>query len=262
MAATTTTTINNLLSHNWVPKAIETLYQNTPLYELTERTAMPKGNGNITYWNAWNRLAGASSLLSEGGSNTLAQLSSRRVSATCIQAGRGYQITDLAAWFGTIDVIEGGRQTLTKSAEETLEKITQMGIYRPAINANAVVTTVCSGYVSSVKSAWCAVTGTHSGDSQFQFPVILATSGQTRLSMVSGSAPSISAQLSMHSIRKVVTALRGQNAQPFSDGYYVGYAHPNAMHSLMKDPTWKDWNSYQNSKETIEIELEELALVA
>ena len=29
------------------------------------------------------------------------------------------------------------------------------------------------------------------------------------------------------------------------------YAHPNALHTLMKDTTWKDWNQYQNSKETM-----------
>ena len=250
MANTTTTTINNLLRNNWVPKAIMTLYQNTPLYELTEKAPMPKGFGNITYWNAWNRLAGASSTLAEAGNNALAQLSSRRVSATIIQAGRGYQISDLAQWFGTLDAIEGGRQTLTNSAMETLEKITHMGIYKADINKNSVSTTNFSSYVSSVKSAFCAINGTHTGDIQFQFPAIFATS-TTRLSATSGSAPTISAQLSLFSIRKVVTALRNQNAQPFDDGNYVGYAHPYALHSLMRDQSWVNWNQYMNSKETL-----------
>lgn len=248
--ATSTTTINNLLRNNWVPKAVMTLYQNTPLYELTEKAPMPKGYGNITYWNQWTRLAGASSTLSEGGNNSLVALSSRRVSATVIQAGRGYQITDLAQWFGTLDAIEGGRQTLTNSAQETLERITQMGIYKSDINKNSAVATNLSSYVSSVRSAFCSTTGTHTGDIQFQFPAIFAAS-VSRLSAISGSAPTISAQLSLFGIRKCITALRVQNAAPFDDQMYVGYAHPNALHSLMRDQTWQNWNQYQNSKETM-----------
>jgi N4-gp56 family major capsid protein len=57
--------------------------------------------------------------------------------------------------------------------------------------------------------------------------------------------------LSVYSVRKTVTVLRGKFAKPFADGYFVGYAHPNALHCLMKDNTWKDWNQYQNSKETM-----------
>jgi N4-gp56 family major capsid protein len=85
---------------------------------------------------------------------------------------------------------------------------------------------------------------------QFQFPVIFGAS-VGRLSAINASAPSISAQLSVFSIRKTVTRLRSLNARPFADGYFVGYAHPNGLHSIMRDPTWKDWNQYQNSKETM-----------
>jgi N4-gp56 family major capsid protein len=250
MAATTTSTGNNLLAHYFVPKAILTLYAETPIYEFAVKAPQPKGQGNITYWNGWVALAAASSALSEGGSNTAVALSSRRVSATVAQYGRGVQITDIAEWTYSLNAREGAMQTLTQSAKETLERVCQMGIYKNSISKNAAATTNLSSYISSLVSGFCATTGTHNGDIQFQFPAVFGTSC-ARLSAVGKTAPSTSAQLSVFSIRKAVRKLRAQNAKPMSDGFYVGYAHPYALHTLSRDQTWINWNQYQNSKETM-----------
>jgi N4-gp56 family major capsid protein len=206
--------------------------------------------GNTTYWNAWVRLAGASSTLSEGGNNSLVALSSRRVSAAVAQYGRGHKITDLAEWMSVLSIREGSQEVLRNSAKETLEFVCQMGIYKGDIKKNQVSTTNLSSYMSSVASAFCAINGTHNGDIQFQFPAVFGTSA-ARLSAVSKTAPSTSAMLSVYSIRKAVRKLRFNNAQPFADGDFVGYAHTNALHTLMKDQTWTQWNVYTNSKETM-----------
>jgi hypothetical protein len=57
--------------------------------------------------------------------------------------------------------------------------------------------------------------------------------------------------LSVYSVRKTVTELRRLDAQPYADGYFIGYTTPQALHGLQRDAVWKDWNVYQNSKETI-----------
>jgi N4-gp56 family major capsid protein len=250
MTDTTTSTGDNLLSHYFIPKSLLVLYAETPLYEFAVKAPQPKGEGNITYWNGWIALAGASSALAESGANTAVALSARRVSATIAQYGRGVKVTDVAEWTYSLNAREGAMETLNQSAKQTLERVCQMGIYKSDINKNQVATSNLSSYMSSVVSAFCSTNGTHNGDIQFQFPGVFGTSC-TRLSAVLKTAPTTSAQLSVYSIRKAVRKLRVQNARPFGDGYFVGYAHPYALHNLSKDPTWANWNVYQNSQTTM-----------
>ena len=249
----TVSTLNNLLKHFFVPEALMTLYNETPLYEFAVKAPQPKGSGNITYWNQWTRLAHASSTLAEGGNNSTTALSSRRVSATVGQYGRGIKLTDLAEYMTILDSVSGAQKLLRESAKETLERVLQRGIYKStyATQRNWSTSALLSILISSVASGYSAVTGTLPGQ-QFQFPAVLALTGTiARLSQISGSAPSLSAQLSLFSIRKTLVNLRKALAKPFADGKYVGYANAESLHSLMKDPTWVNWNAYTNSKETM-----------
>lgn len=253
MADTLTTKAinNNLLPNYFVPAAIATLYNDTPLYEFAQKDAQPGKKGDTTYWNAWVRLSGASSALVEGTANSLTALSSRRVSATIDQYGRGYRVTDLAQAMLLLDPKSGGNQNLQESAMETMEYISQMGIFKGSILKNRRTTSNLSAFISSVASSFCALTGTHTpADLQFQFPAIFGTSC-ARLSAVNAAAPSTSAQLSISALRKVKVALDLQSAKPFADGNFVAYAGPRALATLRKDPAWVDWNKYTNSKTTM-----------
>lgn len=247
---TTTSVVNNLLQSWFSNKMITTLVPKTALIEFAQRDELPLRNGLTATWNGWRRITGASSQLAEGTPNSLVALSARRVTATVTGYGRGVKLTDLTTMTTIFDAVNGATDRLSDSAAETVERMCQMGIFKNDINKNQNATTLLSSYMSSLPSAFAADTGTHNGDVQFQFPVIFGTSA-TRLSAVSKTAPSTSAQLSVYSIRKTVTKLRALNAKPFADGFFVGYTHPNALHGLMRDATWKDWNVYQNSKETM-----------
>lgn len=246
----TTSSLNNLLQSYFSKKIIVTLVPRTPLIEFADKEDLPLRTGNTATFNGWNRITGASSTLTEGTANSLVALSSRRVTGTISGYGRGVKITDLAQMTTIFDAVNGATERLTDSAAETVERMCQMGIFKADINLNQL-TSVLSSYMSSLASAFCAVTGTNNNSNKlFQFPVVFGAS-VGRLSAINATAPTISAQLSVFSIRKTVTKLRGLNARPMADGYFVGYAHPNALHSVMKDNTWKDWNQYQNSKETM-----------
>jgi N4-gp56 family major capsid protein len=247
---TTSTSLNNLLQAYFSSKIVTTLVPKTPLVEFAQKDELPLRSGNTATFNGWNRITGASSVLSEGTANSLIALSSRKVTGTIAGYGRGVKITDLAQMTTIFDAVNGATERLTDSASETVERMCQMGIFKADINKNQDTTKVISSYISSVASAWCATTGTHTGDVQFQFPVTFGAS-VGRLSAINGSNPSVSAGLSVYSIRKTVTRLRANNARPMADGYFVGYAHPNALATLMRDATWKDWNQYQNSKDTM-----------
>ena len=251
---TTTTTNNNLLLAWFSRKIIATLVPKTPLIEFAQRDELPLRTGTTATFNGWQRIKAASSTLTEGTANSLIALSSRKVTGTIAGYGRGVKLTDLSTMTYIFDAVNGAMERLADSAAETVEAMCQMGIYKANIAKNGTggpSTTILSSYTSSPASAYCAVTGTHAtSDYQFQFGVVFGAS-TTRISAVAATAPTTSAQLSVYSTRKTVTVLRKLFAKPFADGYFVGYAPPGALHTLMKDNTWKDWNQYQNSKETM-----------
>lgn len=253
MANTTTTTNNNQLSGYFVDKALITLINNTPLYDVAMKTPLSQGKGKIVYWNAWNRLAGASSTLAEGGSNVAVALSSRRVTATIAQYGRAITITDLAEYMNVLDTQAGAQARLRDSAKETFESVCHTGIFKSVFyTQNSSTTLVLSSVMSSLASSFCANTGTsNTTNRQFQFPAVFGTSC-ARLSAVSKTAPSTSAAASMYSIRKATRVLRSKNAKPFANGRFFGYAHTNFIHILKSDPNWTNWNANSGlAKETM-----------
>jgi N4-gp56 family major capsid protein len=252
MPNTTTSTNNNQLSGYYVDKALITLYNNTPLYDLAIKTPLPQGYGTTVNWNAWIKVAGASSTLAEGGANNAVTLSSRRVTATVSQYSRVIAISDLAEYTYVLNAREGAQKQLRESAKETLEWICHTAIFKSVyFTQNQSKTVILSAMMSSFASAMSDNTGTNSNSNrQFRFPAVFGAS-VGRLSAVSKTAPSTSAQMSLYSIRKAVLRLNQQNAMPFADGNFVGYAHVNAIHVLTKDQTWKDWNQYMLPKETM-----------
>jgi N4-gp56 family major capsid protein len=253
MADTNTSTTNNdnLMAKYFSQKIIARLEPNTPLIEFAVKDDLPLRTGTTATFNGWRVLDAASVTLAEGTANSLAALSSRKVVATIAGYGRGVKLTDLFQMTSFFDAVNGAMDVLTDSARKTVERMCQMGIFKNSISANASTTGLLSAYMTSIASSFCAVSGTNNNSNlQFQFPVIIPTSSSF-LSNYNATAPTTSSQLSVYSVRKAVTTLRSKDAQPFADGFYVGYAHPNALHSLRKDPTWSNWNWYQNSQETM-----------
>lgn len=254
MADTSTSTLNNQLSGYYVDKALMTLVSETPLYQYAMKTPLTGGKGTIVYWNAWRKVGGASSALTEGAANTATALSSRRVSATVAQYGRAISLTDLAEYTTVLAAREGAQARLRESAKETQEWILHTGIFKSTYYThNQSKTVILSVMMSGAASSMCANTGTHaSSDKQFQFPAVYGTSC-TRLSAVSKTSPSVSAKASIYAIRKAVNALDLKDAPKFADGTRIGYCHPNFLHILKQDPTFIAWNQNQFAGQTMHV---------
>lgn len=245
------TTINDNLMQSWFSrKMLVRLEPQVKLAEFAQRDELPLRTGKTATWNGWRSLGAASSTLAEGTVNSLTALSSRRVTATIAGYGRGHKLTDLFQYTAIFDAVNGSMDVLADSAAKTVERICQTGIYKSTYANNLSTTGILSALMSSLASAMCGVTGTNNNsNSLFQFPAVFGTS-TGRLSAVSKTAPSISAQVGVNLLRKITQRLRAQNARPMADGNFVGYTHPNALHGLRRDPTWLLFNQYQNSKET------------
>ena len=218
-------------------------------YQFAEKTSLPKGEGKTIYWNAWTNLTPVTAALSEGTTNSLVAMSSRRVTATIAEYGRGVKPAELVELTAISSTVNGAVDVLSDCARRSLDLVLQMGVFKASLAANAG-TKILSAYMSAQASSFCAVTGTSGSSNQFVFPVIFGTSC-TRLSAVLKSAPSLSSRASEYATRKVVNKLRVLNAEPFDDGSYVGIASPQFISTFMRDDAWKTWNQYQQAKETM-----------
>lgn len=247
---TATTTNDNMMQSWFSRKMLVRLEPQVKLAEFAQRDELPLRTGKTATWNGWRSLGAASSTLGEGTANSLTALSSRRVTATIAGYGRGHKLTDLFQMTAIFDAVNGSMDVLSDSAAKTVERICQTGIYKSLYANNLSTTGILSALMSSLASAMCGVTGTNNNsNSLFQFPAVFGAS-TGRLSAVSKTAPTISAQVGVNLLRKIVQRLRAQNARPMADNNFVGYTHPNALHGLRRDPTWIAFNQYQNSKET------------
>lgn len=249
----TTVTNNNMMQSWFSRKMLVRLEPQVKLAEFAQRDELPLRTGTTATWNGWRTLGAASSTLAEGVQNSLVALSSRRVTATIAGYGRGHKLTDLFEMTAIFDAVNGAMDVLSDSAAKTVERICQIGIYKSTYANNLSTTGILSALMSSLASGMSLVTtpANNNSNSLFQFPAIFGTSA-SRLSAVSKTTGGgLSSQVSVNALRRVIQKLRLQNARPMADGLFVGYTHPNALHALRRDPTWINWNQYQNSKETM-----------
>jgi N4-gp56 family major capsid protein len=238
----TTATLDNLLSTYFVRRALPRLLPRAVLYGFADKTPLPKGEGKTVVWNAWTNFNPVSVSLTEGANPVMSGVSSRKVTATIAQYGRGVQSSDLIEYTSSLDVINGIVDNLADSAGLSLDKVVQTCVFKSTLVANTD-----ARFLSACLSATTSAFRSGSGVLQFGFPVVFGTTA-ARLSAVSKTAPSVSARMSMYSIKKVVKDLRSKNAMEFADGYFKMVATTDAIADLRTDPDYKAWFQYNTSK--------------
>ena len=255
MADQNTSIVNNdnLLASYFERRVVRTLRDEVYYYQAVQKSGMvfqiPKGEGQQITWNAFRRLAAASSFLAEASANAAASLSSRKINVTINSLGRHVKLTDLLEFTSTLNVNEGAMKAIEDSAAMTIDNALQYAVFKGS-GADARVqvgtladtkTKLLSALMSARASSFCANTGTaETGRLQWGLPVVFGTSC-VRLSAVSKTAPSISARLGPIAIRKGVTRLKRLNVKPLADGKYLGITHPNALATMFGNSDWKQW---------------------
>ena len=246
---TDTSRVDQLLVVYLARQLIERLVPDAQFYKYAKKSPLPKNAGAKTMrFNQWTPFAAASAALTEGTEPDAAGLTGRSKECTIGEYGRKIRTSSLLDDTALSSNLEDALDNIANSAQETLEEVTMLGIFKNALASN-LGTKILSANMSSPVSAFCAITGTNT-NKQFQFPAVIAGSC-ARLSAIDAAAPSVSSRLSLVSIRKTVTALRRQNAKPQSSGNYIGIVHPNAMAVLQRDRDWVEWNQPQMVRETM-----------
>lgn len=255
MADQNTSIVNNdnLLQSYFERRALKTLEDKVWYYQVAkaggEIYPIPKGSGQQITFNAWRRIAAASSFLAEASANSAVSLSSRKVNVTVVSLGRHVKLTDLLEETSVLNVNEGALRRIEDSAALTIDNALQYAVFKGSGAAGRLQvgqladtkTKILSALMSARASSFCANTGTaEAGRLQWGLPVVFGPS-VTRLSAVDAAAPSISARLGPIGVRKVVARLKRLNVEPFADGKYLGIAHPNALATMYGNSDWKQW---------------------
>lgn len=254
---------DNLLMSYFERRAIKTLEDKVWYYQVAKMSGeirpIPQGSGQQITFNAWRRLAAASSFLSEASGNSSVSLSSRKVNVTVVSLGRTVKLTDLLQETSILNVDEGALRRIEDSAALTIDNALQYAVFKGSGAAGRVQVgqladtkaKLLSALMSARASSFASNTGTaEAGRLQWGLPVVFGTSA-VRLSAVSSTAPSISARLGPIGIRKAVTRLKRLNVDPMADGTYVGIAHPNALATMYGNSDWKQWQlNYQGGPQS------------
>jgi hypothetical protein len=257
-----TGTLNNLLKTFFTLQALATLKEDCVMKEMVSPeniVPLPYGEGTTVKWNAWRRIAPASTTLDEASGNASLALSSRLVSATIVSRGRAVKYTDLVEKTAVLNVKQGGLDMLLQSAALTYDNQCQYAWFKPDISQCGVdgaytASRLLSVFGSATFSSYCANTGTNAtSNKQFGFPCVHAASS-THLSGVGATAPSTSAQAGPFGIRKGLARIKHFGSQPFADGKYRGAMHTYAHRDMMGNPDWQRWfvNYESGPKETMQ----------
>jgi N4-gp56 family major capsid protein len=238
-ALTSTSTLDNLLPVYFVKRALPRLVARAVLYQNADKTPLPKGEGKTVTWNAWSNFSPVSASLSEGTNPSLAAVSSRKVTASISQYGRGVKTSDLVEYTASLDVINGVVDNLADSASLSLDKVVQLAIFKSTLRANNG-NAILSAWMSCRASGFFAGSNGSASTLTWGFPVMFGTTA-TRLSAVSNTAPSVSARMSLYAVKKVVKTLRSNNAMEFADGYFKLITNTDAVADLRTDPDYKNW---------------------
>jgi N4-gp56 family major capsid protein len=243
-----TTILDNLIATKFEKTALPRLVAKAKLYQFADKYSLAKGDGKTIVMNAWTNFTPVSAALTEGTNPSLAGLSSRKVTATIAEYGRGIKATDLVEYTSSIDVMKGAIENLGDSAGLSVDDVIQMAIFKNSLAGNTDAR-ILSAWMSSVVSAFRPGTNTAESNATWGFSPIFATSC-TRLSatkVISGGVgPGVSSRLSRAALRKVVKVLRANNVMEFADGYFVCISPTNAISDLASDPSLASWFSYSN----------------
>lgn len=256
MADQNTSIVNNdnLLESYFDRRAMKVLDDKVWYYQVVkaggEIRPIPQGSGQQITFNAFRKIAAASSFLAEASGNSAVSLSSRKVNVTVVSLGRHVKLTDLLEQTSILNVNEGALRRIEDSAALTIDNTLQYAVFKGSGTVGRLQvgqladtkTKLLSALMSARASSFCANTGNaEAGRLQWGLPVVFAPS-TVRLSAVDKDAPSISARLGPIGVRKAVTRLKRLNVEPFGDGCYMGIAHPNAIGTMMGNSDWKQWN--------------------
>ena len=243
--ATSTVTGDNLLMVLFSRKLIKTLHEKVAFYQVAEKFPLPEGSGTQMTFSGWRKIGAASGTLSEfqASVNSAVNLSSRSVNVTVAGYGRWVKITDLAEKVSIIGPVEGAMRELTQSAVLTLDNVLQMAVFKNVQaqvgqNGDVKAKLLSTTWQTGVASAFCANTGTFTNSRQMGFPAVFGSSA-TRLS--AQTTKSISSTPGPILIRKMVTRLKRLAVDPFSNGAYIGIAHPNWIAGLYANGDYKNY---------------------
>jgi N4-gp56 family major capsid protein len=249
--ATTHAAVTGLLKRYYDKRLIERLEPKVKLYQLGMKRPLPQANGKIIEFTGYRNI---SPILSNSGelASTQTYISAYTLSGTLIQRHAYLQLSTLLKQTSIDPKVEGAVDCMGDMMARTVELYIRSQVVgaigcakRSSINNNNI------NYLAANNDISGTITGSSAQRTHVfysPFPILRnkarVSSSGSNVCTQAGSA------MTVNEVINGVTFLQTRNVEPFDNGGYVLYCHPMVADRLFRDPSFKTWNSNQNSKET------------
>jgi N4-gp56 family major capsid protein len=247
-SALTSTATKYLLSVYYDKLFLERLLPSLRWYQMADKKKLPKSEGKVIKFSAFKNLS-VGSALTEATKPTPVVLSTFNVTATLRQYGGYAAVSDFLETTAISSVVTEAIQVLSEQSALTLDTYIRNVAFGGGFpsSTSRISAAARSRYTGSV-SRLSAINGKVYG---YTVQLVKAISSGVTKNFSGMGTLTTSAWANykavLRDIRQAVGTLRSRNVAPYSDGYYLGIAHPVALQQLMEDTQtggWIDWNKY------------------
>ena len=229
-------------------RALERLISRAVVYNLTEKRPMPKGIGNVAYFNRFTNFPVPTTAITEGVVPTQTYLSGNSVSSTLFQIGGWTPTSDMLDLTAFQDVVKECVSNFGDTAAKAVDQWIMSKISSDHAT-DSMMATIAADDVSI--TTWFG--GKQGGLSAVVISAdgLFISVGATIVSLVSAGANVVGGALpgqgwcmDLFKIGRAAAKLRSKDCLPFSDGYYRMVMHPNQADSVKQTAEWATWNIY------------------
>lgn len=245
--------VSALVKTYYSKRLIERLEPKTRLYQMGKKVPIPGGAGNTIDFTGYRNIK---PILSNSGelSSTQAYISAYNITATLIQRHNYVQVSTLLKQTAIDPRVTGATDALADQMARTVEiYLRQTVVGKVGTAARSSAATQSLNTTASDSNTQGVLTGSSAQRTHHfwsPFPCLhnkarLASSGAD-IAVMAGSAATLS------QVRHAVNFLRSRDVEPPNGSEnFPMLIHTWTADALMKDPSWKTWNSSQNAGSTM-----------
>lgn len=248
---TTDAAVSGLLKRYYDRRLVERLEPKVKLYQFGMKRPLPQTNGKVIEFTGYRNISPILQNSSEL-SSTQTYISAYTISGTVIQRHAYLKLSTLLKQTAIDPKVEGAVDCMGDMMARTVELYIRSKVVgaigcakRSSIDNNEI------NYLAANNDISGTITGSSAQRTHrfySPFPILknkarLSSSG-AQVTEMSGSA------MTVNEIINAVTFLQNRNVEPFDNGGYVLYCHPQVADRIFRDKTFKTWNSPQMAAQT------------
>lgn len=242
---------------------LERLLPRLRFYQAADKKPLPKRSGRTIQWYRFRVRTAVTTNLTEMNVPTRGTISADSISATLIQRGGYVGFSDMVSTTAIDPMVEDAASLMGEEAARSIDRyirdIVTINVSHDLQNKSSVYHGRPSYSVSGAgQRVWSGISvdGTTAGFRP-AFPML---QNKTRVLQSAVIATTMTTSgLTLRTIQHAAAFLEANNAEPFSDGKFLGIVHPDNKYAIMTAAGFKTWNSYTTPELMYKGEIGEIA---